>query len=95
MALHAVVTSYEIKQLRTKESFIISGALAERDDCLLSGANVVPRGLATEYSFLVAAVIASAVAPTIIAGLFFVPAHLFSKTDEPVARRLNGLSDEG
>jgi glutathione-regulated potassium-efflux system ancillary protein KefC len=56
-------------------------------------------GLITQeqYSFLVAAVIASAVAPTIIAGLFFVPAHLLSKTDEPVklARRLNGLSDEG
>jgi glutathione-regulated potassium-efflux system ancillary protein KefC len=29
-----------------------------------------------EYSFLVATVIASAVVPTLIAGLFFLPAHL-------------------
>ncbi|HKO31746.1 MAG TPA: hypothetical protein VJU54_11445, partial [Nitrospiraceae bacterium] len=40
-------------------------------------------GLVTQeqYSFLVAAVIASAVVPTLIAGLFFVPAHLLPKTD--------------
>ena len=49
-----------------------------------------------QYSFLVAAVIASAVVPTMIAGLAFVPQHLL-----PVDRhrtplpRLNGLSDEG
>jgi Kef-type K+ transport system membrane component KefB len=56
-------------------------------------------GLVTQeqYSFLVAAVIASAVVPTVVAGLFFLPAHLLSKTEKPVktARRINGLSDEG
>ena len=56
-------------------------------------------GLVTQeqYSFLVAAVIASAVIPTVIAGLFFIPAHLLSKADKPrkLARRINGLSDEG
>jgi Kef-type K+ transport system membrane component KefB len=56
-------------------------------------------GLVTQeqYSFLVAAVIASAVVPTIIAGLFFVPTHLLPKPDhaEKAARRINGLSDEG
>src|SRR5574341_192571 len=56
-------------------------------------------GLVTQeqYSFLVAAVIASAVVPTLIAGLAFVPTHLLPK---PVlagkaTRRINGLSDEG
>src|SRR6478752_15174 len=34
-----------------------------------------------QYSFLVAAVIASAVVPTMIAGLCFVPTHLIPKTD--------------
>lgn len=49
-----------------------------------------------QYSFLVAAVIASAVVPTIIAGLFFVPAHLLSAGNQPgPSRRLNGLSEEG
>jgi glutathione-regulated potassium-efflux system ancillary protein KefC len=56
-------------------------------------------GLVTQeqYSFLVAAVIASAVVPTLIAGLFFVPTHLLPKPDhaEKAARRINGLSDEG
>ncbi len=56
-------------------------------------------GLVTQeqYSFLVAAVIASAVVPTIIAGLFFVPTHLLPKPDhaEKAARRIDGLSDEG
>ena len=56
-------------------------------------------GLVTQeqYSFLVAAVIASAVVPTLIAGLFFVPAHLLPKPDhaEKAVRRINGLSDEG
>ena len=56
-------------------------------------------GLVTQeqYSFLVAAVIASAVVPTIIAGLFFAPTHLLPKPDhaEKAARRINGLSDEG
>jgi Kef-type K+ transport system membrane component KefB len=49
-----------------------------------------------QYSFLVAAVIASAVVPTVIAGLFFVPTHLLPERERPVgARRINGLSDEG
>ncbi len=56
-------------------------------------------GLVTQeqYSFLVAAVIASAVVPTLIAGLFFVPTHLLPKPDhaKKAARRINGLSDEG
>jgi Kef-type K+ transport system membrane component KefB len=56
-------------------------------------------GLITQeqYSFLVAAVIASAVAPTLIAGLLFVPVHLLPKADhaEKTVRRLNGLGDEG
>jgi Kef-type K+ transport system membrane component KefB len=56
-------------------------------------------GLVTQelYSFLVAAVIASAVVPTIIAGLFFVPTHLLPKRDkaEKTTRRINDLSDEG
>lgn len=56
-------------------------------------------GLVTQeqYSFLVAAVIASAVVPTLIAGIAFVPAHLLPKAELPgkAARRLNGLSDEG
>ncbi len=56
-------------------------------------------GLVTQeqYSFLVAAVIASAVVPTLIAGLWFVPTHLLPKTDhaQKSVRRINGLSDEG
>src|SRR5215813_15171661 len=42
-------------------------------------------GLVTEeqYSFLVAAVIASAVVPTIIAGKGFLPTHLIPKTEHP------------
>ncbi len=56
-------------------------------------------GLVTQeqYSFLVAAVIASAVVPTIIAGLAFVPTHLLPKTEHPgkAVRRINGLSEEG
>ena len=50
-----------------------------------------------QYSFLVAGVIASAVVPTLIAGLFFVPAHLLPTVEhrgKPVPR-INGLSDEG
>ena len=49
-----------------------------------------------QYSFLVAAVIASAVVPTMIAGLAFDPQHLLPadrhRTPLP---RFNGLSDEG
>jgi len=56
-------------------------------------------GLVTQeqYSFLVAAVIASAVVPTLIASLFFVPAHLLPKPDHAgkAVKRLNDLSDEG
>ncbi|HJT19958.1 MAG TPA: cation:proton antiporter [Nitrospira sp.] len=56
-------------------------------------------GLVTQeqYSFLVAAVIASAVVPTIIAGAAFLPAHLLPKTEpaSKAARRIADLSDEG
>lgn len=56
-------------------------------------------GLVTQeqYSFLVAAVIASAVVPTLIAGLFFVPTHLLPAAEHPgkAVRHINGLSDEG
>jgi Kef-type K+ transport system membrane component KefB len=56
-------------------------------------------GLVTQeqYSFLVAAVIASAVIPTVIAGRWFAPTHLLPKTDhaEKSVRRINGLSEEG
>jgi glutathione-regulated potassium-efflux system ancillary protein KefC len=49
-----------------------------------------------EYSFLVATVIASAVVPTLIAGLFFLPAHLFPKTKEVKAElEDDGLGEEG
>jgi Kef-type K+ transport system membrane component KefB len=50
-----------------------------------------------QYSFLVAAVIASAVVPTLIAGLWFVPTHLLPRIDhaEKATRRIDGLSDEG
>ncbi|MDP3089190.1 MAG: cation:proton antiporter [Nitrospira sp.] len=56
-------------------------------------------GLVTQeqYSFLVAAVIASAVVPTLIAGWFFVPTHLLPPIEHPgkTTRHSNGLSDEG
>jgi Kef-type K+ transport system membrane component KefB len=55
-------------------------------------------GLVTQeqYSFLVAAVIASAVVPTMVAGLCFVPTHLIPDTDQSIRpRRLNGLGEEG
>ena len=50
-----------------------------------------------QYSFLVSAVIASAVVPTAIAGFLFVPTHLLPKAAIPGkhVRRLNGLGDEG
>jgi len=49
-----------------------------------------------QYSFLVAAVIASAVVPTLIAGLFFLPTHLLPDKDQQAKPpRINGLSDEG
>ncbi len=55
-------------------------------------------GLVTQeqYSFLVAAVIASAVVPTAIAGIMFVPAHLLPKRERPsTVRHLDGLGEEG
>lgn len=56
-------------------------------------------GLVTQeqYSFLVAAVIASAVVPTLIAGWFFLPAHLLPIPDHAgkPRRRIDGLSEEG
>jgi len=50
-----------------------------------------------QYSFLVAAVIASAVVPTVIAGAVFLPRHLLSESGlHPRAKpRVNGLSEEG
>lgn len=56
-------------------------------------------GLVTQeqYSFLVAAVIASAVVPTLIAGQFFIPTHLLPKPhhSEKTVGQINDLSDEG
>jgi glutathione-regulated potassium-efflux system ancillary protein KefC len=50
-----------------------------------------------QYSFLVAVVIASAVVPTLIAGLAFFPRHLLPKPEKrgQPAPRENGLSEEG
>ena len=50
-----------------------------------------------QYSFLVAAVIASAVVPTIIAGLAFVPRHLLPVNDKhgKAVRQISDLSEEG
>jgi Kef-type K+ transport system membrane component KefB len=50
-----------------------------------------------QYSFLVAAVIASAVVPTLIAGLAFLPRHLLPKPERPrkAVPREDGLGDEG
>jgi glutathione-regulated potassium-efflux system ancillary protein KefC len=47
-----------------------------------------------QYSFLVAAVIASAVVPTLIAGAAFLPRHLLPVHNRLTPRR-NGLSEEG
>jgi len=50
-----------------------------------------------QYSFLVAVVITSAVVPTLIAGLAFLPRHLLpkiEKQEEPVPRQ-DGLGEEG
>jgi Kef-type K+ transport system membrane component KefB len=51
----------------------------------------------SQYSFLVAAVIASAVVPTAIAGLAFLPSHLLTEAARPEqpVRSLNSFSDEG
>ena len=50
-----------------------------------------------QYSFLVAVVIASAVIPTLIAGLAFLPRHLIPQPDEQSAAELgdNGVEQEG
>jgi Kef-type K+ transport system membrane component KefB len=49
-----------------------------------------------QYSFLVATVIGSAVVPTLIAGLFFLPAHLLPAAGEGKAElERDGLGDEG
>ena len=50
-----------------------------------------------QYSFLVAAVIASAVVPTVIAGVAFLPQHLLPEPDKHLRAkpRVNGLSEEG
>jgi Kef-type K+ transport system membrane component KefB len=49
-----------------------------------------------QYSFLVATVIASAVVPTLIAGLFFLPSHLLTKPEEVRAEAEDdGLGEEG
>lgn len=50
-----------------------------------------------QYSFLVAAVIASAVVPTLIAGMAFLPTHLLPlpKKQPKDAPHENGLSEEG
>jgi hypothetical protein len=50
-----------------------------------------------QYSFLVTVVITSAVVPTLIAGLAFLPRHLLpkiEKQEEPVPRQ-DGLGEEG
>jgi Kef-type K+ transport system membrane component KefB len=54
-------------------------------------------GLVTkeQYSFLVAAVIASAVVPTMIAGMAFLPAHLLPKTSAPPRTEMAGMAEEG
>ena len=50
-----------------------------------------------QYSFLVAVVIASAVIPTLIAGIAFLPRHLLPKTEavEKPPKRESGLGAEG
>ena len=50
-----------------------------------------------QYSFLVSAVIASAVIPTAIAGFLFMPSHLLPKSAVPGkhVQQLNGLGEEG
>lgn len=47
-----------------------------------------------QYSFLVAAVIASAVVPTLVAGMFFVPTHLLPVAAAPEPTE-EGLGEEG
>jgi len=56
--------------------------------------NIVTR---EQYSFLVAVVIASAVIPTLIAGIAFLPSHLLPKPEKRAEQlpRENGLGEEG
>ena len=56
--------------------------------------NIVTR---EQYSFLVAVVIASAVIPTLIVGLAFLPRHLLPEPEQPIEPlpRENDLSEEG
>ncbi len=53
---------------------------------------IVTRG---QYSFLVATVIASAVVPTLIATIFFLPTHLLDTGREKPQPNGEGLADEG
>ena len=48
-----------------------------------------------QYSFLVAVVIASAVVPTLIAGLAFLPHHLLPELDKQAVEEEIALSEEG
>ena len=48
-----------------------------------------------QYSFLVAVVIASAVVPTLIAGLAFLPHHLLPEPNRQMAQVEAGLNEEG
>jgi len=49
-----------------------------------------------QYSFLVAVVIASAVIPTLIAGIAFLPKHLLPEPGEQTKPQyIENLSDEG
>ena len=50
-----------------------------------------------QYSFLVAVVIASAVIPTLIAGIAFLPRHLLPEPETGITTvsQEHGLSDEG
>jgi Kef-type K+ transport system membrane component KefB len=50
-----------------------------------------------QYSFLVAAVIASAVVPTVIAGVAFMPSHLITKQPRSLTgtEPISGLNEEG
>jgi glutathione-regulated potassium-efflux system ancillary protein KefC len=53
--------------------------------------NIVTQG---QYSFLVSTVIASAVVPTLIAGMFFLPSHLLSRPGGQTAATDEDLQDE-
>ena len=46
-----------------------------------------------QYSYLVATVIGSAVVPTVIANAFFMPSHLLSQSEAPLAEVAEALAD--